>query len=93
MKRSVVLAAAALAAFGAVSAAQAASVREQQSNGVWKKQDACAKAAFLKFPDYTPQGNADRERATRDCEIAKGVPVRAPVAESPVKTIPDSAAN
>jgi hypothetical protein len=84
---------AALVAFGAVGVAQAGSIREQQSFGVWKKQDECAKQAFLKFPDYTKQSNADRERAMRDCDIAKGVPVRAPIAESPVKTIPDSAAD
>jgi hypothetical protein len=93
MKWSVLSAVAVLAVVAATGVAQAGSVREQQSNLVWKKQDECAKAAYLKFPDYTPQGNAAREGAMRDCDIAKGVPVRTPVAESPVKTIPDSAAD
>lgn len=93
MKRKIISAAVALAAIAAAGVAHAGSIREQQSVTVWKKQDDCAKAAFLKFPDYTSQANADRERAMRDCDVAKGVPVRAPVAESPVKTIPDSAAD
>lgn len=93
MTWSVIVAGAVLANLAVAGVAQAASIREQESVAVWKKQDECARSAFLKFPDYTPQGNADREKAVRDCDIAKGVPVRAPVAESPVKTIPDSEAD
>jgi hypothetical protein len=81
-----------VAAIG-VDAARAGSIREQQSDAVWRKQDECARTALLKFPDHTPESNADRDRATRDCERKNHVPVRAPATESPVKTIPDGAAD
>jgi hypothetical protein len=72
--------------------AQAASVREQQSDLAWHQQDLCAHDAFVKFPDYTPEGNAKRARATRDCERKHHVLQRAPTAASPVRRIPDAAA-
>jgi hypothetical protein len=81
-----------IAAGVGVDTARAASVREKQSYAVWQTQDACAHAAFLKFPDYTPESNANRDRAARECEVKNHVPVRAPVNVSPLKTIPDAAA-
>jgi hypothetical protein len=93
MKLLWLAAAAALAAASGADSARAASVREQQSFDVWRKQDNCAHAAFLKFPDYTPESNANRARATRECEIKNNVRPRPPVVVSPVKTIPDAAAD
>jgi hypothetical protein len=72
--------------------AQAASLREQQSDLTWHKQDICAHDAFAKFPDYTPEGNARRARATRDCERKNHVTPRAATTASPVRRIPDAAA-
>jgi hypothetical protein len=82
-----------LAGAGAlVAGADAASLREQQSNAAWHKQDVCAHDAFVKFPDYTPEGNAHRDQAMRDCERKNHVLQRAPTIASPVKRIPDAAA-
>jgi hypothetical protein len=78
--------------FGAVGA-RAGSVREQQAQAAWHKQDECARAAFVKFPDYVPESNAKRAEATRQCERDNHLPERVPANESPVKTIPDDAAN
>jgi hypothetical protein len=78
--------------FGAVSA-RAGSVREQQAQAAWRKQDECARAAFVKFPDYVPESNAKRAEATRQCERENHLPERVPDNQSPVKTIPDDAAD
>jgi hypothetical protein len=74
-------------------AARAGDVREQQSQAVWRQENECSHDAFEKFPDYTPESNAARERVMRDCENKHHIPVRAPVSESPVKTLPDAAAD
>jgi len=87
-----VAAAVAVVVFGAVSA-HAGSVREQQAQAAWRKQDECARAAFVKFPDYVPESNAKRAAATRQCERDNHLPERAPTNESPVRTIPDEEAN
>jgi hypothetical protein len=78
--------------FGALSA-HAGSVREQQAQAAWRKEDECARAAFVKFPDYVPESNAKRAEATRQCERENRLPERVPGNESPVKTIPDDAAD
>ena len=74
---------------GSLGVAQATSVREKQSSAVWRKQDDCEHAAFLKFPDYTPESNANRKQATRACEIEHHVPTRTPLTVSPGKRLPD----
>ncbi|MGH6980905.1 MAG: hypothetical protein ACREFC_06830 [Stellaceae bacterium] len=83
----------ALAVIGAMTAAQAASVREKQSYSVWRAEDKCAHAAFVKFSDFTPESNARRDRATRLCEARNNLPPRNSVTTSPVRTIPDDEAN
>lgn len=75
-----------------MGSARAASIRQQQSFAVWRKEDDCAHDAFLKFPDYTVESNARREAATRACEKRRHVLSRAPRIDSPVKRIPDAAA-
>ena len=77
----------------ATAAAHATSVREKQSDSVWRAEDKCAHDALLQYPDYTVESNAKRDRATRQCETRKGLPPRAPVITSPVRTIPDDEAN
>jgi len=77
----------------AAAGARAGSVREQQAQAAWHKQDECARAAFVKFPDYVPESNAKRAEATRQCERDNHLPERVPANESPIKTIPDDAAN
>jgi len=74
-------------------AARAGDIREQQSQAVWRQENECSHDAFEKFPDYTRESNAARERMMRDCENKHHIPVRAPVSDSPVKTLPDDAAN
>lgn len=93
MKFSLALAAALVAAMIGTEAANAGSVRQKQSYDVWRIEDDCAHAAFLKYPDYTPESNAKRDRATRLCEARNHLPPRQPVISSPVRTIPDDEAN
>lgn len=78
--------------FGALGA-RAGSVREQQAQAAWRKEDDCARAAFVKFPDYVPESNAKRAEATRQCERDNHLPERVPANEAPLKTIPDDEAN
>ena len=93
MKLFWLVASLAVACGGTTGVAHATSIREKESDSVWRKQDECARAAFLKFPDYTKASNAARDRETRACEIRNHVPVRDPVIVSPVKKIPDAEAN
>lgn len=44
-----------------------ADVNQQHSNEAWKQATRCTQDAFKKFPDYTPEGNAQRETARREC--------------------------
>ncbi|HXQ51765.1 MAG TPA: hypothetical protein VN802_11775 [Stellaceae bacterium] len=40
----------------------------QRKAGVaWKQADLCAHDSFKKFPDYTPESNAKRDAARREC--------------------------
>jgi hypothetical protein len=80
------------AGLGTLAAAPAAatSIRQKQSFDVWHKQDVCAHEAFVKFPDYTPQANAGRDRAVAACEKKNRLPPRTPLETSPVKRMPDA---
>ena len=40
---------------------------------------ACAKQAAKRFPDYTPEGKAQREAARQECLRANHLPVTQPV--------------
>lgn len=44
-----------------------AEVNQQNASAAWRQADLCTRAAFKKFPDHTPQGNAERETARREC--------------------------
>jgi hypothetical protein len=44
-----------------------AEINQQQANTAWRQADSCARDSFKKFPDHTPQGNAQRETARREC--------------------------
>jgi hypothetical protein len=44
-----------------------ADVNVRNANTAWEQADLCARDAFKKFPDHTPQGNAERETARREC--------------------------
>ncbi len=44
-----------------------ADVNGTNATTAWRKADNCAKAALLKYPDYTPESNAKREAARRAC--------------------------
>jgi hypothetical protein len=37
------------------------------ASAAWRNADQCAKDAFKKYPDYTPQSNAAREAMRREC--------------------------
>jgi hypothetical protein len=44
------------------------------SNSRWKSMDNCARAAFKRFPDYTKEGNAQRDRFRQQCLAASNLP-------------------
>ena len=90
MLRAIVLIA--LLALSLGGTAEAASIRQQQSFAAWHIQDLCARDAFRKFPDYTVEGNAARDRYIRSCEVRHHLPPRADLHDSPIRRIPDSQA-
>jgi hypothetical protein len=46
----------------------------KRSERVWKLRDICVRNAQKAFPDYTAQGNANRERSYRQCLEANNLP-------------------
>ncbi len=56
-------------------AAYAGGAQEQESSQKWHMADVCMRAAFKKFPDYTPEGNTRRENYRRACMRDNGLPV------------------
>jgi hypothetical protein len=70
---------------------RAASANEMRSTSeAWRKQNACALDSFHRYPDYTPQGNVNRDRAMRTCEAENHLPMRQDGEHSPVVQMPDS---
>jgi hypothetical protein len=57
--------------------------QQQQNFSIWHQMDDCAKEAFKKYPDHTPEGNAKREAARQACLRAHRLPVNQPVAPPP----------
>ncbi len=52
----------------------------KQSETVWKQRDICRRNAFKQFPDYTPEGNAKRDRAEQRCLESNNLPTPPPQA-------------
>jgi hypothetical protein len=52
-----------------------ADAAQQQNFAAWRVMSDCAHQAALKFPDHTPQGNAQREAARQDCLRVHHLPV------------------
>jgi hypothetical protein len=62
-----------------IGAAQAT----QQGNGAiakWKTMDKCARQAQTAFPDFSPDSNAKRDAALKNCLNANNLPPRDPLA-------------
>ena len=72
----VVSAVAVFAAILAIASPSLADPNWKSSSQLWGRQDRCARQAFRKFPDYTPQGNAQRERELQQCLAAGNLPPR-----------------
>ncbi len=49
-----------------------------RSQYAWKAEDNCAKNAARQFPDYTAEGQANRDRALRLCLAENNLPPRTP---------------
>jgi hypothetical protein len=67
-------------------AAARADVNQQNANKAWRQADKCAQDAVKKFPDHTPEGNAQREAARRQCLRDNKLPepaASAPPTETP----------
>ena len=58
-----------------------ADAQQTQSFAAWRLMQKCAVQAQKKFPDYTPEGNAQREAARQECLRANRLP---PSAAPPV---------
>jgi len=56
-----------------------ADAHQSQNFAVWNRMQACAKQAAKRFPDYTPEGKAQREAARQECLRANHLPVTQPV--------------
>ena len=71
---------AAALAFGAAAVLAAgpasATANQRTAQKVWTDSDKCAKQAFEKYPDYTPEETAKREAFTRRCLNARSLPGR-----------------
>lgn len=52
-----------------------ADAAQQQNFAAWHMMADCAKQAAQKFPDHTPQGNAQREQARLECLRVHHLPV------------------
>lgn len=52
-----------------------ADAAQQQNFAAWHMMANCAKQAAQKFPDHTPQGNAQREQARLTCLRIHHLPV------------------
>jgi hypothetical protein len=50
----------------------------KQSESVWRLMDLCRRNALKQFPNYTPEDNAKRERAERQCQQANNLPYVSP---------------
>jgi len=51
-----------------------AAEQNQESSQKWRLADACLRAAFKKFPDYTLESNTRRENFRRACMRDNGLP-------------------
>lgn len=71
---------AALAALLAVltlsSGAWATSINGTYMMKTWASSDRCAAAAQRQFPDYTPESNAKRDNAMKQCLAQSNLPPR-----------------
>ena len=47
----------------------------------WKTMDRCARQAQTAFPDFTPDSNAKRDAALKNCLNANNLPPREPLAQ------------
>lgn len=77
--RETIRRASAVAVFAAILALAGPSLADQNwksSSQLWGRQDRCAREAFRKFPDYTPEANAQREREFQQCLAASNLPPR-----------------
>ena len=84
-----------IAAFGAFLGMVGPSLADQNwksSSQLWSRQDRCAREAFKKFPDYTAEANAQREREFQLCLATGNLPPRVftnTPAPTPVPPPPD----
>ncbi len=46
----------------------------KDSSLLWRKMDACTRAAQKAYPDYTRESNAKREKARQDCLRSQNLP-------------------
>ena len=66
-----------LAAMLLPAARARADLYQQQADAAWRQADLCARDAFKKFPDHTPEGNAQRETVRRECMRNNELPAAA----------------
>ena len=62
------------------------SASRKQAQSVWSEMNACREQARKKFPDYTAEASAQRDRVTRLCLQSQNLPPVAPEAPNPPQT-------
>jgi hypothetical protein len=71
------------AAAMAVALPAAATTNQRTAQKAWTDSDKCAKEAFEKYPDYTPEETAKRDAFTRRCLNGRNLPGRSSAAPKP----------
>ncbi len=60
-----------------------ASQQGQTAVGYWKAADKCAKQAQAAYPDYSPEANAKRDAALKNCLNGGNLAPRQPLSQPP----------
>jgi hypothetical protein len=58
----------------------------KNNQAIWDRMDRCRQQAQKQFPDYTPESNAKRDRATQLCLASQNLPPVRPLGPLPPQT-------
>jgi hypothetical protein len=58
----------------------------KNNQAIWDRMDRCRQEAQKRFPDYTPESNAKRDRATQLCLASQILPPETPLGPLPPRT-------
>jgi hypothetical protein len=79
MTRTIISAIAVIVLMMPMTAYASESPSAKASQGRWALSDKCSRNAIAKYPDHTSEALAKREQDVRRCNVANGLPARAPL--------------